>query len=720
MSHNTESTSFDDAVARIRDGGDLAAETETLLVQLTPDEKLWLLDGDSEFWAGIAEMSTGYNLRPIVMGELTRVGLPGLRFSDGPRGVVMGASTAFPVSMARGATWDVELEERVGVAIGRELRAQGANFFGGVCINLPRHPAWGRAQETYGEDPYLLGEFGAALVRGVQRNAMAVAKHYALNSMENARFTVDVSADDATLHEAFLPHFRRVVEEGVDGIMTSYNAVNGEWAGQNETLMEGILREQWGFEGVTLSDFVSGLRDAGLSLRAGLDVEAPMRQQRAAHLPSDLESGRVGWEHVDRAARRIIRTQLAHYASDRDEAPGLDVVFSEPHRALARETAARAMVLLQNDEVDGAPVLPLDPKQVSSVALIGRLADLPNTGDHGSSAVRSPHVVTALEGIRTALPDAALHVVGDDDPTAAATAAAASDVTIVVVGYTAADEGEYIGGDSMADPAILALFPPFPDGMDASALSGAAGAMGDAVGGDRVNLRLRPIDEEIITATAAANPRTVVVVVTAGAVIMESWRSHVPALLVGWYSGSEGGHALVDVLTGITDASGRLPYSVPTTEEHLPYFEKDATRIEYDRWFGQRLLDRDGHAPAFPLGFGLSYSSFTINSLQADVLRRESFTAKVGVTNTGDRDGRHVVQIYGCADVEDFPRRVLLGFTNVHLRAGESTTVTVTGSLRPLQRWTDSGFEWAAPSADIEAAAHSGDPAAVSVPVRLP
>lgn len=405
---------------------------------------------------------------------------------------------------------------------------------------------------------------------------------YALNSMENARFTVDVSADDATLHEAFLPHFRRVVEEGVDGIMTSYNAVNGEWAGQNETLMEGILREQWGFEGVTLSDFVSGLRDAGLSLRAGLDVEAPMRQQRAAHLPADLESGRVGWEHVDRAARRIIRTQLAHYASDRDEAPGLDVVFSEPHRALARETAARAMVLLQNDEVDGAPVLPLNPRHVSSVALIGRLADLPNTGDHGSSAVRSPQVVTALEGIRAALPDAALHAVGDDDPAAAAAAAAGSDVAIVVVGYTAADEGEYIGGDPMADPAILALFPPLPDGLDASALSGAAGAMGDAVGGDRVSLRLRPIDEEIIRATAAANPRTVVVVVTAGAVIMESWRSHVPALLVGWYSGSEGGHALGDVLTGITDASGRLPYSVPTTEEHLPYFDKDATRIEYE------------------------------------------------------------------------------------------------------------------------------------------
>src|SRR3954454_24488973 len=270
MSTTTTSTdTFSQAVARIKSGADLAEETELLLAQLTPDEKLWLLDGDAEFWAGIAEMSTGYNLRPIVMGEIRRLGIPGLRFSDGPRGVVMGASTAFPVSMARGATWDVDLEERVGVAIGRELRAQGGNLFGGVCINLQRHPAWGRAQETYSEDPHMLGEFGAALVRGVRRNAMAVAKHYALNSMENARFKVDVLADDATLHEAFLPHFRRVVEEGVDAIMTSYNSVNGEWAGQNEILLEEILRRQWGFEGVTLSDFVSGLRDAGLSLCAG-------------------------------------------------------------------------------------------------------------------------------------------------------------------------------------------------------------------------------------------------------------------------------------------------------------------------------------------------------------------------------------------------------------------------------------------------------------------
>ncbi len=309
------STVFSQSVERLRLGEPLGAVVEDLLDELTMDEMLGLLDGDVPFWDGLIEMNVaGYNRTPIPMGRVERLGIPGLLFSDGPRGVVMGHSTAFPVSMARGATWDRDLEERVGTAIGLEGRAQGANFFGGVCINLPRHPAWGRVQETYGEDPLLLGEMGAALVRGVAPNMMAVAKHYALNSMENARFTVDVSADDAALHEVFLAHFRRVVDEGVDGIMTSYNSVNGEWVGENEGLLEGVLRARWGFEGVTVSDFLWGLRDAAKSLRAGLDVEEPFVQQRAQHLPEAIRSGGVTQEHIERAARRILGTQLRYYA----------------------------------------------------------------------------------------------------------------------------------------------------------------------------------------------------------------------------------------------------------------------------------------------------------------------------------------------------------------------------------------------------------------------
>jgi beta-glucosidase len=715
-------TDFDAAVRRARAGDPIPGLVDELLASLNPYEKLDLLDGDTEFWPGMASMLIdGYNITPIVMGEIARIGLPGLRFSDGPRGVVVGRSTAFPVSMARGATWDVALEERIGEAIGAELRAQGANFFGGVCINLPRHPAWGRAQETYGEDPVLLGEFGAALVRGVQRHAMAVAKHYALNSMENARFTVDVSADDATLHEVFLPHFRRVVEEGVTGIMSAYNSVNGEWAGQNEYLLDEVLRGEWDFRGVVVSDFIWGLRDAAKSLRAGLDVEEPFRQQRAQHLKAALRSGEASWDDVDRAARRIIGVQLRYAARLTTPAPGIDTVFSAAHRELARVTAARSMVLVKNDDV-----LPLDPAALRRVAVIGRLAGVANTGDHGSSDVRSPAVVTPLDGLRAALPEAEITYVPEDDPAAAEAAARDADVAIVVAGYTAADEGEYIDGSVFTQPELFALFPPAEGVPEAATLTerlagGQSMAGGETAGGDRASLRLRPVDAEIIRAVARANARTVVAVVTAGAVITEEWRDAVPAVLFSWYAGAEGGHALADVLLGHTDAGGRLPFSVPTDEAHLPFFDRDATDITYDKWFGQRLLDRLTVPAAFPLGFGLSYTTFALSNAEVHGPEGERLRASVTVTNTGTRAGRHVVQLYGCPrDAgDDFPAKVLVGFAPVELAPGESRTITVPGSTRPLQRWTDKGFVPAAASARIEVAAHAADPEALTAEISL-
>ncbi len=220
---------FQTALQAIKNGQKISQAVRILLSELTKDEQLSLLDGDEPFYSGLRKiLCDRYNRVPFVHGSIPHLEIPGIRFTDGPRGIVMGASTAFPVSMARGATWDTALEERIGNAIGLEAKAQGANYFAGVCINLPRHPAWGRIQETYGEDPVLLGEFGAALTRGVQRHVMACVKHFALNSMENARFRVDVKVEESVLHEVYLPHFKRVVEAGVASVMSSYNTVNGE------------------------------------------------------------------------------------------------------------------------------------------------------------------------------------------------------------------------------------------------------------------------------------------------------------------------------------------------------------------------------------------------------------------------------------------------------------------------------------------------------------
>ena len=724
-------TEFELAAARVHAGAEPEAEARSLYGQLTDDERLGLLDGDESFWPGILRMMTeGYNTAPYVHGAVERLGIPGTRFVDGPRGCVAGHGTAFPVSMARGATWDVALEERVGDVIGREVRAQGGNFFGGVCINLPRHPAWGRIQETYGDDPYHLGEFGAALVRGTQRWVMACAKHYALNSMENARFTVDVTIDEATLHDVYLPHFRRTVDEGVAAIMSAYNSVNGEWAGQNRHLLTEVLRDQWGWAGITVSDFIWGLRDAATSLEAGLDLEEPFAQQRAESLRSALTSGATSWEAVERSGVRLIAAQLRSYGQREPRDPEPEIMADVAARALAREVGARAMVLLKNDPVDGVPVLPLDPAAVTSIAVVGRLATAPNLGDLGSSNVRPPSHVTPLDGVRAAFAGAEITVVTDDDPAAAASAAAASQVALVVVGFDMRDEGEYVGPDTMADPRLLALYPPGPPGVleqlvgGAGELDGSGNVMmgSDTYGGDRAALTLRPVDEELIRAVAAANPRTVVAIVAAGTVIGEGWRHDVPAVLMMWYAGMEGGHALADVLTGAHNPSGRLPFAVPTSPDHLPAFDRSATAVTYDRYHGQRLLDRLGVPAAYPHGFGLAYTSWRIAGVPAAVVTPGGARLTVEVRNTGERAGRHVVQVYGRTATGPYAGELLLaGFAPVEVPAGASATVDVDVSFTPLAAWDAAARRRVPPAPGdvrLEVGSHAHDPHAVIMQLR--
>jgi beta-glucosidase len=715
-------SAYELSVEEVRSGANPEKAAAGLLARLSDGEKLSLLDGDEPFWPGMPRMmGVGYNLEPIVAGAVPRLGIPGIRFSDGPRGAVIGRSTAFPVAMARGATWDPALEEQVGEAIGAEIRAQGGNLFGGVCINLLRHPAWGRAQETYGEEPVLLGSMGVALARGAQRHVMACVKHYACNSMENTRFSVDVQVLERALHEVYLPHFKMVVDAGVASVMSAYNSVNGEWCGQNRTLLTDILRAEWGFDGFVMSDFIWGLRDPVASVAAGLDLEMPFAQQRAQVLPPALASGTASWEDVDRAASRILATQLRFAASVPAEPPPREVVAGEQHRALAREVAARSMVLLRNEPVDGRPVLPLLREGLARLAVVGRLADVPNLGDHGSSDVRAPWVVTPLAGLRDALPAIEVtHTDGSDHATAVEDASAA-DAAVVVVGYTAEDEGEYVGS---FDPELATLYPPSQDPQALDELARVWEAGPQLVGGDRDSLRLSPADEALIQVVGAANPRTVVVVMAGAAVTMEQWRHDVPAILMAWYPGMEGGSALADVLLGTSEPGGRLPFVVPRNEAHLPPFDKHATTVTYDRWYGQRLLDRDGKAPAYPLGFGLSYTSFTIDDVEV-LLDGDTAALDVRATvvNAGSRPGGHVVQVYACqasqerADTERF----LVGFARVDCACGERVPVQLDVPLQRLSTRLGPG-RWAGRpgSYRIDVGASAADPGAVSVMVELP
>ncbi len=733
---SAETMTFDDARARVRAGEDAGDVARAFVAGLTLDEKLWCLDGDEEFWPGLLRMAggaavaagDGYSREPWIGARLDRTGFPGIAFSDGPRGVAVGPNTCFPVSMARGATFDPALEERIGEAIGRELRARGANLFGGVNVNVLRHPGWGRAQETYGEDPHHVGEMGAALARGVQRHAMACVKHYALNSIENARFKIDVQADGRTLHEVYLPHFKRVVDEGVACVMSAYNSVNGAWCGENHALLTEILRDEWGFRGFVISDWIFGLRDAVKSVRAGLDIEMPFRQQRMQHLPPALASGELTEAGVDAPVTRVVSTLLRFDAVLSQPAPDTAVCASDEHRGLAREAAAKSIVLLKNEPAGGAgPALPLNAASLKRVAVLGRLASAPNLGDRGSSNVVPPSVVTPLDGLRAALPDADIAAADGADLDEAARIARNADVAIVVVGCTYEDEGEYIA----AQPELfIALAPPRPgrpspppDAPPRPPREQPAqrAGQGFAMGGDRASLDLSAADQALIRAAASANPATVVVMMGGSAIMVEGWHDDAAAILMAWYPGMEGGHALADVLLGRVEPAGRLPFAVPRDATHLPHFDRDATTITYGLFHGQWLLDRDGHAPRYPFGYGLSYGEPPrIDGVTVDA-HGDAVVVRARVRNTGSAPLTEVVQVYAGPrePVRERPRRRLVAFARVDVPPSGSVAVELAAPLSRLAVRVGDAWVVDAGVYDFAVARHAADAGAVAGEVEL-
>ncbi|MFN9570120.1 MAG: beta-glucosidase [Cyanobacteriota bacterium] len=684
------------------DGSDLDARARALLAQLSTPEKLGLLDGDTPFWAGMADIAlrNASHRHPWPAGQLPRLGLTGLHFVDGPRGVVLtGGATTFPVPMARGASWNPELEERIGTAIAKEARSFGANWVAAVCINLLRHPGWGRAQETYGEDPLHVGALGAAMTRGLERHAIACVKHFALNSIDSSRFLVDVQASPRVLHELYLPHFRDCVEAGAGSVMSAYNRVNGRWCGENPELLETILKRRWGFQGFVVTDFIFGLRDGVAGLLAGQDLEMPFRMIFQGSLPEALAQGRLPMARIDDAVLRQLRVQLRVPAGTYPPA----LRRCPEHLALARESARQAIVLLRNERA----VLPLGP--LGSLAVIGSLAATANLGDRGSSDTRPPAgaVVPPLEGLRAARPDLPIHHDAGDDPAAAAALAARCEAAVVVAGLDWRLEGQHIHPGDIAP--ILAQIPP-PDGLlrlpawprlrplwqrftsQIAWLTSYANARqgGDFAAGDRTELRLPAEQVALIRAVAAANPRTVVVLMGGGAILCSEWDQLVPGLVLLWYPGEQGGHALADVLFGAVSPSGRLPFTIPTTAAALPPFEPRAPRVVYDLWHGYRRLQRLGEAAAYPFGFGLSYSSFARSDAQAVLQRGADEGAWVELTvrvcNSGERAAAEVVQVYlePPGVLEERPRRCLVAFQRLSLEPGESRRLRLAIPLRRL------------------------------------
>ena len=673
-------------------------QAQVLLEQMTLKERVWMLNGNWDTFGNQEKYQNGYNPVPIETNGCPRLDISPIAFSDGPRGVVMGHSTCFPVSMARGASFDPNLEKRIGDVIGKEARAQGANYFGGVCINLLRHPAWGRSQETYGEDPFLLGEMGKALTEGVQaHNVIACVKHYAVNNIENSRFWVNVKADERTMREVYLPHFQKTIDAGAASVMGAYNLFSGDHCCESHTLLTDILRDDWGFEGFVISDFVAGVRDTKKAIEAGLDIEMPMPIHYQRHLLQAVEEGCVSEENVDTAVLRILRTLLVFENTPEPMAYSMDLVASKEHIELAREAAEKSMVLLKNAQ----GVLPFQ-KTVKRILIAGELGNRPNTGDAGSSKIDAPYVVTPLEGIRSNFgADTEVVFCDERDLDRAADEAARADCVIITVGNDMHDEGEYIGPDTNDEFSFMEALLKGYENMGKSAQSSGADfsivapGQESAEGGDRKSLSLKPAQIELIQRIGSINPNTVVVLIGGGMIMTKDWGDVVPSIVYGWYSGMEGGNALARILFGDVNPSGKLPFVIPQDESHLPYFSNTDAEITYDLYHGYTLLEKQGHKPAYPFGFGLSYTTWEYSEPRLEK-QDDHVLVTVDLTNTGNTAGAEVVQVYVGLNQSEVNRqkKLLKGFEKMYLAPGQSMTVSIPVALDELRYFSNEQRKW--------------------------
>ncbi len=681
----------------------IQVKAEALLSKMTLKEKVLLLSGNWQMIRDAVVYKRTYNPVPIESHGCKRLGIKPVAFTDGPRGVVMGNSTCFPVSMARAASFDRELEEEIGEAIGKEARAQGANYFAGVCINLLMHPAGGRAQESYGEDPYLVGEMGAQLVKGVQKhNVMACAKHYAVNNMENRRFYVSVDCTERTLREVYLPHFKKCVDAGCASLMGSYNRFRGDQASESKHLLTDILRDDWGFEGFTITDFIFALRDGVKAINAGMDMEMPIPVHFGLELKEAVESGKLSEKTIDKAILRVLKTQLTFENTPDPMVYDKSVIACKEHVDLARRAAEEAAVLLKNE----GDVLPFG-KKVRNVLVIGHLAAQANTGDHGSSNVYPPSVVTALDGIREKLGESVEVIHAEEtELTRIRDLAPKVDAVIIVAGNDYNDEGEYVMPDSDINPVTL-MGRGFKNNGNkllgtvmskANAKAGASYTSGDGkpVGGDRRSLSLREAEIEAIKTAGELNKNTAVVLVCGSMILTREWEDSVSAILYGWYSGMEGGRALASVLFGDVNPSGKLPFVIPQDESQLPkvdFFK--ANEIYYDFDHGYRKLDREGNKPAYPFGFGLSYTKFAYGEACAEAVGDE-VVVKTSVKNVGDVAGTEVVEVFVAVPESKVERHVkeLKGFARVELAAREEKPVEIRVPVAELKYYDEATNSW--------------------------
>ncbi|HEX3277441.1 MAG TPA: glycoside hydrolase family 3 C-terminal domain-containing protein [Thermoleophilaceae bacterium] len=636
---------------------------DLLIAALTPAERIGLLAGDSA--AGISGMP---HTHTGAADGVPRLDVPPLYLTDGPVGVRQGPSTAMPSSMSIASTFNLTLARSDGAVIGNEAKLKGDDVVYAPTINLLRTPLWGRAFESLGEDPLLTARLGVAWIRGLQaQGVMANVKHFAVNNQENARYSIDARVDERTLFEMYLSQFEAAVKQGHAGsVMCSYNRLNGPHTCESTWLLRQVLRKRWGFEGFVLADYGAS-KHIGSGLLAGLDFEPfPYvdfdggENFRPELIQAAIAAHHTTQAHVDAAAHNLLRELFAFGLFDRAAFVDDDSrVDRTAHAEQARRLAEAGTVLLRNK----GGLLPLNARKLKSLAIIGADADRYKNGG-GSADVQPYSFVTPRAGIAArAGPGVKVSYDAGDDLAHAASVASGADAAVVVVADTAG-EGE--------DKPCLAL--------DCGAT--------DQLKRDR-----------LIARVAAANPRTVVVLETAGPVLTP-WRNRVRGIVEAWYPGSGGGAAIARVLFGDVDPGGRLPATFPRRARDLPTAGskrrypgvKGAVHYTEGVFVGYRWYDARRIAPAFPFGFGLSYTRFVLRHPRAS-----RHGVSIEVVNTGRRTGVAVPQLYlglPAARGRPQPPRALKGFASVRLEPGASRRVRFAIDSRALSYWNVRKHRW--------------------------
>ena len=642
-----------------------------------------------------------YNALQHYAIDSTRLGIPILLAEEAPHGHMAIGTTVFPTSIGLSATWDTELIEQVGRAIGEELMAQGGTIGYGPVIDLSREPRWSRVEETYGEDVFLTAEMASAMVRGTSsQGVISTLKHFVAYGIPEGGHNGSPShIGERDLEENVFPTFKAAIDNGALSVMTSYNTIDGVPSTCNEKLLTGLLHDRWNFQGFVVSDLesIDGIagshnvarnkQEAGeMALKAGVDVD--LGANCFALLKESVEAGRLDVKYVDRAVRRVLIRKFEAGLFDHpylDESHAAEAVYNAEHIALAAQTARESVTLLKNDGI-----LPLQPG--TRIALVGPNADnmYNQLGDY--TAPQDPsHVVTMLEGLQDAgaqvtyVKGCAIRDASNNSIAQAVQAARRADVVVAVVGGSSARDfkTQYIDTGAAV--------------VDANAVSD----MEAGEGFDRSTLDLLGLQPELLEALKATG-KPLVVAYIEGRPLDKRWAAeNANALLTLWYPGGEGGRGLADVLLGRYNPAGRLSVSVPRSVGQLPVYYNRKVPYSHD-------YVEESAQPLYPFGYGLSYTTFAYGNLQVETpgpAGRDAkgvvagptgnlpfATVRVDVTNTGALDGDEVVQVY----IRDLvastarPRKQLCAFRRVHVKAGETVTVAL-----PLQR---SAFELVNPA----------------------